>query len=228
MAAAAAFLQRAVELTLDPARRAERGLAAAQANSGRRVRRRRCELLASAEAGPLDELQRARVEPAARADRVRLWRGRRGPGLLLKAAKRLEPLDGALARETYLDAWFAAVLAGQFARAGDLHEVSRAARSAPPPADLPRPSDLLLDGLAVLVTEGRAQAAPMLRRAVRVFAEDEIAIEEGLRWAWQASWPRSMVWDEETWSATGPAAPVRPRRRLARPACDLCELDGRP
>ncbi|HEX3309733.1 MAG TPA: hypothetical protein VHS32_26075, partial [Streptosporangiaceae bacterium] len=86
--------------------------------------------------------------------------GSDAPALLVKAAKQLEPLDAALARQTYLDAWLAAAMAGQFAGAGDLHEVSRAARSAPPPADAPSPSDLLLDSLAVLVTEGRDQAAP--------------------------------------------------------------------
>ena len=97
--------------------------------------------------------------------------GSDAPALLVKAAKQLEPLDAALARQTYLDAWLAAMFAGRFAGAGDLHEVSRAARSAPPPADAPSLSDLLLDGLAVLVTEGRAEAAPLLRRAAQVFAE---------------------------------------------------------
>ena len=65
----------------------------------------------------------------------------------------LEPLDGALARRTFLDAWLAAAIAGRFAGAGDLHEVARAARSGRPPAGVPGPSDLLLDGLVVLVTE---------------------------------------------------------------------------
>ena len=119
----------------------------------------------------------------------------------MKAAKQLEPLDAALARQTYLDAWIAAMFAGRFAGAGDLHEVSRAARSAPPPAGAPRPSDLLLDGLAVLVTEGRAQAAPLLSRAARVFAEEEITLEERLRWARAAAVAAVMVWDEECWHA---------------------------
>jgi hypothetical protein len=64
---------------------------------------------------------------------------------------------------------------------------------------VPRPSDLLLDGLAVLVTEGRAQAAPLLRRAARVFAEEEITMEERLRWGTAAAIAAIMVWDEEYW-----------------------------
>jgi DNA-binding CsgD family transcriptional regulator len=120
------------------------------------------------------------------------------PALLLQAARQLEPLDGALARQTYLDAWTAASFAGRFAQDGNLHEVSRAARSAPPPPIPPGPGDLLLDGLAVLVTDGRAAAAPMLRRAVRIFAENEIATEEGLRWGWVAATGTSVLWDVET------------------------------
>src|SRR5438874_311048 len=90
--------------------------------------------------------QRARRRPAA--------------ALLAKAAQQLEALNATLARQTYLDAWAAAMFAGEFAGAGSLHEVAQAARSAPPPAGSPRPPDLLLNGLAVLITEGHAKAAP--------------------------------------------------------------------
>ena len=181
MAAAAAFLQRAAELTGEPAPRAGRALAAAQASLQAGALDAAAELLATAAAGPLDELQQARAGLLRGQIAFASSMGSDAPALLVKAAQQLEPLDGALARQTYLDAWAAALFAGQFAGAGSLHEVARAARSAPPPAGAPRPSDLLLDGLAVLVTEGRAEAAPLLRRAARVFAEDEITVEEGLR-----------------------------------------------
>src|SRR5262249_29889970 len=107
----------------------------------------------------------------------------------------------ALPRQTYRDAWTAAAFAGRFAQAGNLHEVSRAARFAPPPPDPPAPHDLLLDGLAVLVTDGRAAAAPMLRRAVGIFAEEEIAVEEGLRWGWTAAIAAWALWDVEGWQS---------------------------
>jgi hypothetical protein len=144
------------------------------------------DLLATAEAGPLDEYQ------AARAD---LLRGHiayasslvDAPSLLLKAAKRLEPLDLDLARQTYLTAWSAASLAGDLAGAGGLLEVSRAARALPPPADPPSPADLVLDGLARLVTDGAAAAAPVLRQAVTVFASDDIPRQESLASGWMAA-----------------------------------------
>src|SRR6516164_2609695 len=199
MAAAAAFLQRAAEFTSEPARRAERALAATQASLQAGALDAAAELLAMAVAMPLDELQQARAALLRGRIAFASGGGSDAPALLVKAAKQLEPLDAALARQTYLDAWLAAMFAGRFAGAGDLHEVSRAARSAPPPADAPRPSDLLLDGLAVLVTEGRAPAAPLLRRAARVFAEEEITMAERLRWGFLAVIAAIMVWDEQSW-----------------------------
>src|SRR5215472_13886597 len=183
MAAAAAFLQRAAALTAEPGQRAARALAAAHANLQAGAFDAALELAATAEAGPLDDLQRARV--SLLRGQVALFAagaGGEAPALLLQAARQLEPLDGALARQAYLEAWTAALYAGRFAQAGSLHDVSRAARSAPPPPDPPAPHDLLLDGMAVLGTEGRAAAAPMLRRVAHIFAEGEIAVEEGLRW----------------------------------------------
>ena len=197
LAAAAAFLDRATVLTPDPAQRAARALAAAQAKVQAGASDAALNLLAMAEAGPLSELQHARIDLVRGQIAFASTAGSGAPALLAEAAKRLEPLDAALARQTYLDAWLAAMFAGRLAGAGDLHEVSRAARSAPPPPGAPRPSDLLLDGLAVLVTEGRAQAASLLQQAARVFAEEEIPPAERLRWATPATLAAVMVWNEE-------------------------------
>ena len=126
--------------------------------------------------------------------------GSDAPPLLLKAAKRLEPLNADLARETYLTAWMAALFAGRLAGAGDLLEVSRAARALPPPAD-PRPVDLVLDGLALLVTDGPAAAAPTLRQAVSAFAGPGIPAADELRWGWLAQGTASALWDDDAWRA---------------------------
>src|SRR5262245_16569092 len=168
MAAAAAFLQRAVALTAAPGPRAGRALAAASASLQAGAFDAAVELAATAEAGPLDDLQRAQIGLVRGQAALFAGAGGEAPALLLQAARQLEPLDAALARQTYLDAWTAALFAGRFAGAGDLRQVARAARSAPPPAGAPQPSDQLLDALAVLVTEGRAEAVPLLRRAAHV------------------------------------------------------------
>ena len=201
MAAAAAFLQRAVELTAEPARQSGRALAAAQASLQAGAFDAAAELVTTAAAGPLDELQQAHADLLRGQIAFASSASGDAPALLLQAAKRLESLDAALARQTYLDAWAAAYYVGRFAGTGSLSEVALAARSAPRPAGAPRPSDLLLDGLAILITEGRLAAGPLLGRAARVFAEDDITVDEGLRWGWVAAVAAIMTWDEECWHA---------------------------
>jgi DNA-binding CsgD family transcriptional regulator len=198
LAAAAAFLQRAVTLTDDPARRAERALAAAQASLGAGAIDAARDLLTAAEVGPLDQLQRARLDLLRAEVKYSESRGSEAPALLLRAAGTLGPLDPKVARETYLDAWSAALFAGRLANTCGLHEVSREALAAPRPAGPPRPSDLLLEGFARAFTDGRSAAAPVLARAARGFAGSGVSTEEVLRWGWLATAAAVMVWDYET------------------------------
>ena len=198
VAAAAAFLQRAVALTDDPTRRSERALAAAEASLGAGAIDVARDLLATAKVGPLDELQRARLDLLRAEAAYSESRGSEAPALLLRAAKTLETLDPKLARETYLDAWSAALFAGRLGSSGGLHGVSREALAAPRPAGPPRPSDLLLDGFARAFTDGRSAAAPVLQTAARGFATSEVSTEEVLRWGWLATAAAVMVWDYET------------------------------
>jgi DNA-binding CsgD family transcriptional regulator/tetratricopeptide (TPR) repeat protein len=203
VAAAAALLKRSVALTLDPARRATRALAAAQAQlqAGGFVEAQ--QLLANTDTRLLDELGRARVELLRGQIVFASTGGGEAPALLLEAAKRIEPLDPALARETYLDAWAAAVFAGRVGTAGNVLEVSRAAMSAPRPASTPRPADLLLDGFSVLVADGRAAAAPALSRAASVFSGGGLTMAEESRWGWLAHVAVVTLWDEKNWYAIG-------------------------
>ncbi|HEY1970776.1 MAG TPA: LuxR C-terminal-related transcriptional regulator [Pseudonocardia sp.] len=197
-AAAAAFLHRCVALTRDPARRTERALAAAHASLRAGAFDTALGLLAAAEAGPLDELGRARLDLLRAEAAYSLNRGRDAPPLLLRAARALDTLDLRLARETYLDAWSAALFAGPLVTTGSLLDVSRAARSAGPSPEPVRASDLLLDGLALLFTEGRDAAVPMLERAATAFASAHIPVEEVLRWGWLATAAAAAVWDFPT------------------------------
>jgi DNA-binding CsgD family transcriptional regulator len=193
--AAAAFLRRAVALTGDPARRAVRALAAAQASLGAGAFDVARGLLAAAEVGPLDEYARARLDRLKAEAAFAQNRGSDAPLLLLRAARKLETLDLRLSRKTYLEAWTAGLFAGRMASAGgSLLDVSRAVATAPR-ADPPRPSDVLLDGLALVFIDGRPAAAPVLRRAVAAFASTDVAVEEALRWGFLASRAANFVWD---------------------------------
>jgi len=200
LAAAAAFLERAAVLTADPARRAGRTLAAAQAGLQAGAFGKALELLAMAEAGPLDEVQRARADWLRGQIAAASGLGSDAPPLLLKAARQLEPLDLDLARETYLDAWRAAQIAGHLAVGGDLEEVSRAARALPAPKRPPRPADLLLDGLSLLITDGPTAAAPLLRQAKRAFARPDLPVAEQLRLGWMTPVVGAALWDDDGYS----------------------------
>ena len=202
LAAAAAFLQRSVALTVDLDRRVERALAASAASLYAAAFDGALSMLSIAEAGSPDELQCARVELLRGQIAFSSNPGSDAPPLLLKAAKRLERLDVELARETYLDAWGAAWFAGSLACDGGLLEVSRAARSAPPSAHPGRAFDLLLDGLALLVTEGREAAAPTLRRASAGFASAATPAENSIRWTALPPIPSYVLWDDESWRAS--------------------------
>ena len=199
LAAAAAFLERAAALTPEPSRRAQRALAAAQAKHQAGAFEAALRLVAIAESGPLTELQRAQVELLRGQIEFAVHRGRDAPPLLLSAAKRLEPFDIGLARVTYLEALSAAISAGRLGARDGVRNTADAARRAPPSPEPQRAPDLLLDGLAVLHTEGYAAGAPMLKRALRAFRSDELSSEDGLRWLWLACRTAMDLWDDESW-----------------------------
>jgi hypothetical protein len=201
LAAAAAFLERAAGLTVEPARRCERALAAAQAKYKAGAFDAALGLVGIAESGPLDGLRRAQVDVLRAQIAFAASHGDDAPPLLLKAARRLELLDVSLARETYLDALDAATFAGRLAKGGGPLEVAEAIRAAPHSRKPPRAPDLLLDGFAVLITDGHRAAAPILRKALSAFRSDEVSSEESLRWLWLAYTAAGLLWDYESWDA---------------------------
>ncbi len=199
LAAAAAFRQRSVALTGEPERRAGRALAAAQASLIAGAFDAALGLLSTAEAGALDELQRARVDLLRGQISFASMHGNDAPPLLLKAAKRLEPLDPGLARETYRDAFYAALMAGPLAGSGGMLEVAealRASQRARPPSGA---TDLLLDGLAVLIVEGPTTGVPTLKKAVAAFDNEPLPTGEALMWLPLACRTHDL-WDGESWS----------------------------
>jgi hypothetical protein len=137
--------------------------------------------------------------------------------LLLQAARQLEPFDLELARRAYLTAWGAAVTANHFGGAGVFVEICRAVRALPPlPAD-PHPLDLVLDGLALLTTDGRAAATPALQRAAKAVAH--MPVEDVLRWGWLAGTASTATWD-----CDGASAVYERQAQLVRDAGALAEL----
>ncbi|MFB6892918.1 AAA family ATPase [Kitasatospora sp. NPDC056327] len=197
IAAAAAFLERAAELTPDPAERGARALAAAHAKYEAGGYDAARELLDAACLGPLDEHRLARAE---------LLRGRivfastsagRALPLLVRAAARLEPLDAALARQTYRDALHAALIIDRLPSGVRLRDIARAALAAPP-GPPPDRHDLLLRGLAVMAVDGYREGAPVVLRALAALRTEEVTREEGLGWFPLAARLAFDVWDFES------------------------------
>ncbi len=197
VAATAALLERAVALTPDPARRHERALAAAQADLEAGAFATARGLLATAEAGPLDEFQRARIDLLRAQLAFVSSRGTDATPLLLAAAQRLESLDISVARETYVDAFSAALFGARLNGSVGLSDVAQAARAAPRSSDAePATADLLLDALVALADDYDA-AVPLCRQAVMRLSGEDASARERLRWLWQGCVLALEVWDDE-------------------------------
>ncbi|HEX5409195.1 MAG TPA: LuxR family transcriptional regulator [Gemmatimonadaceae bacterium] len=224
IAAAAAFLERSTDLTPDPVRRGARALAAAQAKFEAGDASSAYDLLAAAEIGPTDALQRARLARMRAHIVFAQRRGSDAPVLLLDAAKRLEALHAGLARDTYVEALGAEIFVGRLG-ARDAVRVAEAARAAPPAPVPPRATDLLLDGLATRFTAGYGAGVEPLRRALRSFREQAGRTNDGMiRWLWTACpmAPEPLaadLWDDESWHELATQAV-----RLAREAGALASL----
>src|SRR5215472_6060623 len=199
VAAAAAFLQRSAELTVDPARRAQRALAAAEASYLAGSEEDALRLAGVAARGPLGEFHRVRAD-VLRGRVAMIQRGTGdAPPLLLRAARRLERFDRRVARDTYRDAFIAAIYTGRLAGDTGLPEVAASISSAQPPADPPSATDELLDAAALLVDAGYAAGTPAVQRALRAFRATPMSRELDLHWLFLASRVSIWVWDQETW-----------------------------
>ncbi|WP_435222567.1 LuxR C-terminal-related transcriptional regulator [Streptomyces sp. Tue6028] len=205
-AAAASFLRRAAELTPDPARRVTRALAAAQAAIDAGAADQACTMLTAAEAGPLDDLLRARIERLRARLVFSQVRGSDAPRLLLDAAHRLAPLDAAHARDTLLEAVGAAIFAGRLSEGPGLREVAEAVRAGPPPTTPPRTVDILLDSVVSRILDGYTAGVAPLRHALHVVQQEQAsgATDADRRWLWLAfrlipEPLASELWDDDAW-----------------------------
>src|ERR671912_2786273 len=195
ISAAAAFLQRAAALTSEPVRRTTRTLAAAQASFGAGAFDDALRSVDAAEGDHLDTLQRALADLLRGHIAFAAGFGSDAPPLLAKAARQMEAIDPDQGRQTYLIAWVATVFAGQYAEQDDLTQICRTILALPPRPGDPDGLDLLLEGLARLVIEGRPAAVPALQRAAKALTG--LAVEDVLRWGWAATAATDATWDPE-------------------------------
>jgi DNA-binding CsgD family transcriptional regulator len=214
VAAAAAFLQRALALTADPGRRPERTLAAAEASFQAGAFDAVQRLLDASESLPLDGFQSARALLLRGELALVLDYGDDAAPLLLQAARRLEAFDIELTRRAYLSAYGSAMSAAHLGQAGVFLEICRAIEDLRAGSG---PADLLLEGLARMHTDGRAVAMPILRRAAKAVAG--LPAEDVLRWGWLAPMATHVTWDSD-----GATAIYERQARIVREAGALAEL----
>jgi DNA-binding CsgD family transcriptional regulator len=201
LAAAAAFLERAAALTPDPGRRARRALYAARAKQLAGAPGEALTLLTAAAAGPLGDFDQAMLQRLRGQIALDTRHGGDAVTLLLEAASQLEPLDPALARETYLEALRATSIAGRLG--GGARAAAKAAARAPSPQGVPRAIDLLLEGLAVRFTAGYAASAPALKRALSAVRDQGGRPGQDVRWPWSARRVAPELFDDDAWHELG-------------------------
>ncbi len=154
-------------------------------------------LLAMAAAGPLGEVDDAMVERLRGQILLDRRHAAEALPLLTGAARRLEPVDPRLARDTHFEALRAAVIAGRLAPSP--LEAAAAARAAPQPHGGPRAVDLLTDGLADRFTDGYVASAAVLQRALAAVCEEGEGTPESVRWPWNARRVAPDQFAEDTW-----------------------------
>jgi DNA-binding CsgD family transcriptional regulator len=198
LAAASAFLERAAALTPEPADRARRLVAAARAKRDAGALDEALALLAAVGSAS-DPLRTAEVERLR--GQIALEQGSSDAArLLVNAAKRLEPLDADVARETHLEA-LGAAMAGDLSLPGGALAAARAARAAPPGPQPPRVVDVLLDAFAVRLTEGYAPAVPKLTKALELLLALDTVDDETAGWRWLAGGRAAAITALELWDA---------------------------
>jgi DNA-binding CsgD family transcriptional regulator len=197
VAAAAAFLERAAALSPDPRERARRWLEAADAKQLAGAPQAASTLLAAAGEGPLDERESALAERLKGQIALDLRRPGEAAPFLLDAAGRLQSIEPALARKTYLEAMRAGQIGGVFTEE-TLRSVAEAARKIPLPSGTPGAFDVLLAGLAVRYTDGYSASAELLKRALRAVRDEDGRAERDVRWPGFARAVALDLFDAET------------------------------
>jgi DNA-binding CsgD family transcriptional regulator len=222
--AASALLERSALLTREAAERADRTLAAARAKRDAGALDAALRLLPGVEAEPASDLRRASADHLRGQIAFDQRRGADAARLLLSAARRFEPFDPRLARDTYLEALAAAIWEGGAGGDANMAAAAEAARNAPPSGEAARAVDLILDALAVRLTDGYVAAAPMLTRALVCVTTLDAGEDDADRVLWMAGNRTAGIIANEVWDYDAGRMLAERQVRVAREAGALVQL----
>ena len=224
LGAAAAFQERAATLSPEPPRRAARMLAAATAKRDAGALDAALRLLGAIDPESLDELGRARVAMLHGQIAFDQFRSDEAARYLADAAGRLEPVAAGLARKTHLEALGAAMWTGERDGPAGTRTIAQAALRAPPPQGAPAATDALLDGCALLLTEGHVAAAASLRQARELLLAPQPATDDHAHWLWFAVAGNAITVVQELWDADAWRALTARHEQFARDSGALVQL----
>jgi len=194
VAAAGAFLELAANLSPDTTLRGTRALAAARLKFEAGDPETAERLIAVATRSPLEDLTRAQLARLRAQIAFARTRGSGTPAMFSAAARLLEPVDPESARETHLEALWAAVRSGRFDTVDGVVEAAKTATHAVNHQP-ERAIDLLLDAVIARLTAGYEPALPAVARALAAF-QAEGPRRENLVWCWLACQLAMDVWDD--------------------------------
>jgi DNA-binding CsgD family transcriptional regulator len=195
-AAAAAFLERAVDLTADPSQRANRARDAADASLLAGAFEQAEALTLIAEASPTDDIGKVRDDVLRAKLAFATNHGDEAAPLLLAAARGISAFDLNVARSVFLEAFAAARIGGRSA-VPVLLDVAIAAREVGiSPAKEKTATSLLIDTLTEMFTNGYEAAAPLARQTIAEFASADISTSESMGAMWLAAVLAQDFWDD--------------------------------
>ena len=222
--AAAALLERAALLTPHGDRRADRTLAAARAKRDAGAFESALRLLSVVDTEPRSELRTALAEELRGKMAFDQRRSSEAAELLLSAAQRIEPFAPQAARDMHLEALAAAVWAEG---PGDRELVARAAQAARATSSAenpPRPADLVLDAIAIRMTEGYAAAAPALAVALDAIRNYGLGSDDADDLLWLTGNRLAGLIATEAWDYEASLALAERQVRVARESGALVQL----
>jgi DNA-binding CsgD family transcriptional regulator len=192
-ASSAAMLRRAVELTPDDSRRAQREVALADAELTSGDQDTASDLIENAMPRLPDNLTRGQAKRLY--GQLLAWQGRASEAAdVLAAASRALAPDVRLARDTILEALRAAIRSGPTQTAKIVHQAQSLPRTTGSP---PVASDLLLEGYLARFTRGYQQSIAPFRAAIAALLADDLDPATGLRWFSLAATAAGSLWDDQ-------------------------------
>jgi DNA-binding CsgD family transcriptional regulator len=164
--AAAEFLSRASELTPDPVRKVDRLLATVRLRAAEGDAARAQPLLDAVLTRVHDRRHRAEAEWTQGLIWLEEGRGRDALHALARAVASIEEYDCGFALDALITAEDAAIYAGSLRDDALVDAIASTALRLLPEGHSATPAELLVGGIAVLLTDGYAASAPMLRSAL--------------------------------------------------------------